>query len=386
MTHKKLHSVLATTFLLLIIHIAKADQNTTSTETLVKKAIADFMYKNHVPGVAVELYVNGKPYFYNFGYANRDEKKPVTQKTIFEIGSITKLFTSLLLAEQVNAGNLQLNAPITRYLPELPARFSQVTLQDLATHTAGLPVNAPEKITDQSALITFLADGSLSATPGTQWNYSNLGMGLLGYALEHATQQSTDQLYIQNILVPLHMQAIGLAVPKKLQAQYAQGYDKDGNNAPCCQLKLLPAAWGMEASAHDMLLFLHAAIDLPGTPKNIAQAMRITQTPYVLLPNMQQGLGWQIHSLNYHTLEDLQFAPLTMDTGPLPATTLPRNKRLFTRNALLDKTGATFGFRSYIAVIPAKQSGIVILANHYVSNGAIVNLGRYILLQTARII
>lgn len=145
--------------------------------------------------------------------------------------------------------------------------------------------------------------------------------------------------------------------------------------------QLFPAAGSMRASGDDMLKFLSAALTLPGTPSEIKNAMRITQTPYYVTANYQQGLAWMIYPLATHRKTLLLNPPLDMDMGPLPAKQLDHKQQHFNKHALIDKTGASDGFRSYIAIIPERKSGIVILANRFVMNGEVIKVGREILLK-----
>ena len=104
--------------------------------------------------------------------------------------------------------------------------------------------------------------------------------------------------------------------------------------------------------------------------------MHNTQTPRVNNGSMQQGLAWQVHSLQD---ENIKHEPETLNLGPLPVHWLPKEQQIYKANVLLDKTGSTGGFRSYIAVIPEKKLGVVILLNKNISNGAVVTAGRSII-------
>lgn len=142
---------------------------------------------------------------------------------------------------------------------------------------------------------------------------------------------------------------------------------------------LFASAGAMKASIQDMSYFLGAAVGLPGTPNNIQKAIRFCQTPRVQVGETQQALAWQVNTLD--NKNQLLHAPDNMNLNSMPVKWLPKSQQQFKPNTLIDKTGATYGFRAYIAVIPGQQSGVVILANRYVSNGAIVNTGRKILLN-----
>lgn len=284
-----------------VLSVQAEQKSIDKNQAIVTKTVTAWMEKNQVPGVAVEVYGNGVPHSYYYGYSNRETKLPINQNTIFEVGSFTKLFTSLLIAEELNSGKIKLSDPIPKFavdlaLPNNP--LNNVTLQNLATHTSGLPFALPKNITQRSELRNFFSNWNPASPIGTQWGYSNINIGLLGYALENVTHRNINQLYRERILQPLGMEPIGIIVAKKYQLNYAQGYNKDGQPIPHTKVSLFPAAGAMKISAQDMLYFLKAAIRLPGTPEEISNAMRLTQTAFVSTANMEQGLGWVIYPFN----------------------------------------------------------------------------------------
>lgn len=374
--------ILLTWLLSLSVCAAAEIASTTTTPNdadVVKQVITKFMQDNQIQGVAVELYVDGQPQHYYFGYAKADKKIPVTKNTIFELGSISKVMTSILLAQEIDAAKVQIDASVHDYLPNLSDEFDDVTLKNLATHTGGLELVLPETIKTPQELNNFLAQYKFEHLPNEKWIYSNISMGLLGMAVESATHQPLNTLYKQRILLPLHMQPIGISVPKTLQANLAQGYDSDGKAVAPMAMSLLPAGGQVKASASDMQHFLSAAIGLPGTPERILYPMRLTQSVYVELPNtLMQGLGWVIHPLEKNYINSLLTATNAMDLGPIDVVDMYK-KPIYSGNMLIDKTGMTDGFRSYIAVIPNKKTGIVILANKRVYSPAIVQAARQIL-------
>ena len=346
---------------------------------IVKQAAEKFMNENNVPGVVIELYVNGQPESYYFGYANPNLKIAMNKNTIFELGSISKVMTSILLAQEVDAARVQLDQPVKKYLPTLSEDFSEISLMNLATHTSGLPFNKPENIKSAKELNQLLATFYPDDVTNEHWVYSNLGIGVLGFALEKVTHKNINQLYSQRLLQPLRMQPIGMTVPKTLQAKYAAGYDQNGNAVPPMPPSLLPAAGAVKASAQDMQRFLSAAIGLPGTPEHILYPMRMTQSVYVELPTKMQGLGWEVHPLEANDVSDL-LSGVDVSLDPVTVTEVYSKPR-YSGDMLIDKTGMTVGFRTYIAVIPNKKTGIVILANKSIPGGAIVHTGREILFK-----
>jgi beta-lactamase class C len=350
---------------------------------IVNAAIQKFIDENHLPGVIVELYVDGKPESYYFGYANPNLQTPMNPNTIFEVGSLSKVMTSIVLAQEIDAAKMQLDAPVKKYLPALSDDFAEITLKNLATHTSGLPFSLSDemknKIKTRKELNQYLATFYPDDVVDDQWAYSNFGIGVLGFALENVTHKPLDELVRQQLLIPLGMQPIACTVPPALQKNYAAGFDKDGNAVPPMPLGLFAAAGHYKASATDMQHFLSAAIGLPGTPERILYPMRMTQAVYVELPTKMQGLGWDIHPLDPEYIH-----PLLSDDEKLldPKEIVEIYKKpIYSGDMLIDKTGGTDGFRTYIAVIPNKQSGIVILTNKFVPGGAIARTGRDILFK-----
>jgi beta-lactamase class C len=370
--------------LICIFPLITAQATTNASNQMIAQTVMAWMKTNDIPGVAVEVYNNGVPHSYYFGYADRQTKKLITGATIFEIGSLTQLFTSLLLAEEVDTNKVKLSDPMVNYLIDLNVKpnkqLNKITLQNLATHTAGLPFNLPKTVRTQSDLDFYFPTWKPQFPIGSQWAYSNVGVGLLGSALEVITHESFNQLYRGKILQPLGMQPIGIVVPKQLLSNYVQGYDDNGAAVLRKNIDdLFPSSDDMKVSAVDMLQFLKAAIGLPGVPVTIARAMQITQTSYVSTPNMQQGLGWNIYSAVEKHKAELLNPPATMDMRPMPAQQLTKDQQKFDGAALMDATGATAGFRVYIALIPNAKSGVVILVNRNIPDYEIIRLGREIL-------
>lgn len=348
----------------------------------VNRTVTNFMQQYHVPGVAVLMYVHGKPRTYFFGYASVEKRIPVTANTIFEVGSLSKLMTALLFAERMDYAKMLMTDPVNQYLPTLPPYFSDISLGDLATHTSGLPLNVPNNVTTNLALDSYLASYKSQYEPGQEWVYSNLGIGLLGQAVASETGKSIDKLLENGIAKPLNAPTLMISVPKRYQPFYAQGYDANGNIAQKVSMPLYPGAGACKGSASDMQKFLSASIGLPGTPTDIFYPMRMMQVAYVKLPNRSQGLVWQIYPLDTKGAEAAllnQPEPTVLQAFPVTEIVA---QPLYNGNALFDKTGSTSGFRSYIAVLPNQQSGIVILVNKHMGGNqesAIVSLGRQLL-------
>lgn len=344
-------------------------------EAMVNRTVTSFMKQNHIPGAAVVLYVNGQPHFYEFGYANKATQTKVTRNTIFEVGSITKVMTSLLLTQEVDYARMQLTDSVKNYIPELPDTFKNVSLQSLATHTSGLPLFPPSYVKSGDTLNHFLASWHPTTAPDREWQYSSTGIGLLSIALENATQMDINALYIRHILNPLHMLPIGVFVPKKFQPYVAQGYDKNGRPTPQIDMGVFPGAGGVKMSINDMQKFLSAAIGMPNTPVRVLYPMLMTELGYVKLGNVDQGLGWNIRPLN---------APGNFSVASKAVKEVIA-RPFYNGKTLIDKTGSTSGFNAYMAVVPYRKAGIAIFVNKSISTDAIENTARSILMSANKI-
>jgi beta-lactamase class C len=288
--------------------------------------------------------------------------------------------TSVLLAQEVDAAKMQLNMPVRKYVPSLSEDFAEITLQNLATHTGGLPSvwEFKDKLNSPKEMIQFLSTYYPDDVVDEHWNYSNMGIGVLGFALENVTHKNINDLMRQQLLIPLGMQPIASVVSPALRAHYAAGYDAEGNSVPPMPLGSFVAAGHYKASAGDMQRFLSAAIGLPGTPERILYPMRMTQAVYVELPNKMQGLGWEVHPLDKQYISALLKTEDKLESRDVLEV---YKKPIYSGEMLIDKTGGTDGFRSYIAVIPDKKTGIVILVNKFIPGGGIARAGREILFK-----
>ena len=172
----------------------------------------------------------------------------VNGETVFEIGSVTKTFTTLLLQDMVERGEVKLDDPVAKYLPEsvkVPSRNGkQITLLDLATHTAGLPRD-PSNLTPGHGLpenafadytveklYAFLSSFALDREPGSKFEYSNVGMALLGHILALKTGTNYEALVVERICRPLKMNSTGITLTPELRGRLARGHDQLGKPAP----------------------------------------------------------------------------------------------------------------------------------------------------------
>src|SRR5438105_2688614 len=173
----------------------------------------------------------------SYGRLAKDDSRPLDGDTIFEIGSITKVFTSLLLADAVQRHEAALTDPVSKYLPPpatMPERGRAITLQDLATHTSGLPRlpgnmkprDAANPYADYSVeqLYQFLSSYQLTRDVGAQYEYSNLGGGLLGHVLALRARMDYPSLVRARVTAPLGMANTAIALSPEMKARLATGH------------------------------------------------------------------------------------------------------------------------------------------------------------------
>jgi CubicO group peptidase (beta-lactamase class C family) len=299
-------------------------------------------------GIVVGVLENGTRRFVTYGSAGPG-RPPLDEHTVFEIGSISKTFTALLLAESVVRGEVRLDQPVAELLPAgtvVPSRDTrQITLEDLATHRSGLP-RLPDNMTpaapadpyadyDARRLYAFLASHQLRRAPGESTEYSNLGGGLLGHALTLRTKApSWGALVEQRITGPLGMRETFVDVPPALRARVSAGHDAEMDTVPAWHLDALAGAGALRSTASDMLTYLAAMLDTTTGP--LARSAALVQKPRGdFAAGMRIGLGW------------LQAA-----AGPRP---------IWWHN------GGTGGFRTIAAFDPARHIGVVVLSNSSVS-------------------
>ena len=283
--------------------------------------------------------------FISEGSFDQVDDRPVGHDTLFEMGSITKVFTATLLTQAVERGEVKLSDPVAKYLPasvHVPERGGkQITLQDLAQHVSGLPrmptnfapkdpENPYADYTDDQ-LFAFLNSYSLPRDIGSKWEYSNLGAGLLGEALARREGMSYEALLKTRILDPLGMTSSGITLTPDEKARFAIGHDAYLRRAPYWDLAALAGAGALRSDADDMLTFLAANIGLTKTPLKSAMDATLAVKRIPNLPDNEQALGWDVRKSPY--------------------------------GDIVWHNGGTGGFRTIIAFNPKEKVGVVVLTN-----------------------
>ena len=211
------------------------------------------------------------------GKLDNGDSPEVNGDTLFEIGSITKLFTRLLLHDMVARGQMNLDDPVQKYLPasvRMPTRNGrQITLWDLTTHTSGLPREMGDPWTVEH-LYAFLGRHQLRRDPGDKFEYSNVGMALLGHVIARRAGQDYETLVRERICRPLKMDSTAITLTPALQARRAAGHDTSCRPAGYIGLQAIPGSGAIFSTVNDMLKFASARLGL--TPSPLTPLMRKT--------------------------------------------------------------------------------------------------------------
>ncbi|RON17449.1 class C beta-lactamase [Pseudomonas frederiksbergensis] len=373
---RKLASYSAFALLLGVSHSFADDR----VEAIVKAAIEPVMQQQQIPGVAVAITVNGQPHYFNYGVASKENGKAVTEDTLFEIGSVSKTFTATLAAYAQATGKLALSGNASQVLPTLRgSAFDSISVLQLGTYTAGgLPLQFPGEADHQDKMLGYFKQWKPTYAAGTHRQYSNPSIGLFGYLAAQSMGAPFDELMEKTLLPKLGLKHSYLKVPQDQMALYAQGYNKDDKPVRVGPGALDSEAYGVKTSASDLLRYVETNMNPTSLEKPLQQAIATTHTGYYTVGEMTQGLGWELY--NYPaTLDTLlagnssQMALEAHKVQPLNPPQPPHD------TVLINKTGSTGGFGAYVAFIPAKDIGIVILANKNYPNAERVKIAHKIL-------
>jgi beta-lactamase class C len=297
-------------------------------------------------GVAVAIRMNGQTRFFNYGFANDARNERVTADSIFNLGSVGKLFATTTLAEAVKRGELSLDDSVAKYVTELQrgGDIRRVTLGQLASHTSGLP-RVPQQYEHWHRgnytwpdFVRFLNSWKAGPNhePGKQYLYSNAAMVLLRIALQRRFKTRFAQLMHQRITGPLGMRSTALPLPRDLLGRAVQGYSPQGQPSGKPGMEggtfQWPGSGQIYSSARDMAAFLAANMGELADHGPIESAMAFAQQPvFTVSPHLKIGLAWQIVS-----------------SGNL---------------TIFDKNGGLNNTSTYIGFAPQRKLGVVILVN-----------------------
>ena len=350
---------------------------------IVDGAVRPVMAQHGVPGMAVAVTVDGEALFFNYGLASKEPAVPVTEHTLFELGSISKAFTATLATYAQAQGKLSLDDHPGRYIAQLKgSALDRATLLELGTYTAAnLPLQVPDAVQDDAQVLAWLGAWQPDAAPGTQRRYSNPSIGLFGRIAATALGLDFGEALERQLFPALGLAHSHVRVPDSAMANYAWGYDKDGKPVRVWPDVFTPESYGVKSSAADMIRFIQANIDPRRLAAPLRQAVEGTQVGYYQAGPMVQGLGWEQYRaplglarlLEGNSPAMIEQATPVARLAPMPAPP----------GTLFNKTGATRGFGAYAAFIPDRRIGIVILANKNYPIPARVTAAHAILEQLA---
>jgi CubicO group peptidase (beta-lactamase class C family) len=241
-----------------------------------------------------------------YGRADSADNRPLDADTVFEIGSISKVFTALLLADMIVRGEVAASDPVAKFLPanvKVPdCEGAPITLLDLATYTSGLP-RMPSNFTPRDPtnpyadysveqLYDFVSNYKLPFRPGTHYEYTNLGFGLLGHALALRAGMSYEDLVVARICAPLRMESTRITLSSSMQARLARGHNAALEPVANWDIPTLAGAGALRSTANDLFKFMEMSVGNRPSPLTPAVAMTLRTRRPTTGPNMEVALGW----------------------------------------------------------------------------------------------
>lgn len=338
-------------------------------ESVVIAAIEPLVEKYQIPGMALALTINGEPFFFNVGDTALEGGVPVTERTLFEIGSVSKTFTATLAAYAAVKGSLDLGEPVSTYLPPLRgSAMDSVSVLNLATHTAGhFPLQVPAEVRSDQQLLDYFRTWQPQYTPGSKRTYSNPGSGLLGLVAARSLNQPFARAMEEHIFRGLGLSETYIEVPQEKMAGYAEGHNSSHQPVRLDMGLLGREAYGVRSSAADLTRYLAAQMQMVKVGADLGRALQQTRHGYFETDYYVQDMVWEQYTLPVDRGQLLAGNSRAMIAGDHPVRGIvpalqPQN------NVLINKTGSTGGFSTYVAFIPEKRFGFVLLANKYFPN------------------
>ena len=312
-------------------------------------------------GIVVGVVGPGGRRIVAYGPPAKGDSRSVDGNTVFEIGSMTKVFTALLLADAVQRGEVSLSDPVAKFLPagvKVPERGRAITLQDLATHTSGLPrlptnfepkdMSNPYADYSVEQMYAFLSGYVLPRDAGATYEYSNFGAGVLGHLLSRRAGMDYDALVRARITGPLGMKDTGIALSADMRARLAPGHSPALEPVANWDLPTLAGAGALRSTANDMLTFLAAAMGQITSPLDRAFAATLAVRRPTPTPGMEIALGWHVQK---------------------------------TQGAeIIWHNGGTGGYRTWMGYDPQSRTGVVVLSNAGTALGP-DDIGRHLLVR-----
>ncbi|XZW66662.1 ADC family extended-spectrum class C beta-lactamase [Acinetobacter baumannii] len=333
---------------------------------LVDQNFKPLLEKYDVPGMAVGVIQNNKKYEMYYGLQSVQDKKAVNSSTIFELGSVSKLFTATAGGYAKNKGKISFDDKPGKYWKELKnTPIDQVNLLQLATYTSGnLALQFPDEVQTDQQVLTFFKDWQPKNPIGEYRQYSNPSIGLFGKVVALSMNKPFDQVLEKTIFPALGLKHSYVNVPKTQMQNYAFGYNQENQPIRVNPGPLDAPAYGVKSTLPDMLSFIHANLNPQKYPADIQRAINETHQGRYQVNTMYQALGWEEFSYpaTLQTLLDSNSEQIVMKPNKVTAISKEPSVKMY------HKTGSTNGFGTYVVFIPKENIGLVMLTNKRIPN------------------
>ncbi|EMK2493047.1 ADC family extended-spectrum class C beta-lactamase [Acinetobacter baumannii] len=328
---------------------------------LVDQNFKPLLEKYDVPGMAVGVIQNNKKYEMYYGLQSVQDKKAVNSSTIFELGSVSKLFTATAGGYAKNKGKISFDDTPGKYWKELKnTPIDQVNLLQLATYTSGnLALQFPDEVKTDQQVLTFFKDWKPKNSIGEYLQYSNPSIGLFGKVVALSMNKPFDQVLEKTIFPALGLKHSYVNVPKTQMQNYAFGYNQENQPIRVNPGPLDAPAYSVKSTLPDMLSFIHANLNPQKYPADIQRAINETHQGRYQVNTMYQALGWEEFSYpaTLQTLLDSNSEQIVMKPNKVTAISKEPSVKMY------HKTGSTTGFGTYVVFIPKENIGLVMLTN-----------------------
>ncbi|HHF3065853.1 TPA: class C beta-lactamase [Vibrio diabolicus] len=346
------------------VTFAKTESTVSSQlKSVVDECAKGLMNEYDIPGLAVAVTIDGKRYFYNYGFADESKGSLVTNDTIFELGSISKTFAATLTGYAQEKGKLNMDDKVKDYIPELKnSVLGNTKLVHVATYTAGgLPLQFPSEVTNDAEMMQYYKTWKPEHEAGTKRKYSNPSIGLFGYIGALSMKSDYTEMMETVILPELGMTNTFVDVPKDKLNNYAFGYSSEGKPVRVNPGILDAQAYGIKSTSLDMLQYIEANMGQAQLNTDIENALERTHTKYFDTDTFTQAVGWEGYDYPVSLSQLLKgnSSDVILNAKPVQVS----ESGTLGRDVWYNKTGSTGGFGAYVAYVPSEKIGIVILAN-----------------------
>ncbi|EOQ64883.1 hypothetical protein F935_00535 [Acinetobacter calcoaceticus ANC 3811] len=333
---------------------------------LVDQNFKPLLEKYDVPGMAVGVIQNNKNYEMYYGLQSVQDKKAVNSSTIFELGSVSKLFTATAGGYAKTKGTISFKDTPGKYWKELKnTPIDQINLLQLATYTSGnLGLQFPDEVQTDQQVLTFFKDWKPKNSIGEYRQYSNPSIGLFGKVVALSMNKPFDQVLEKTIFPDLGLKHSYVNVPKTQMQNYAFGYNQENQPIRVNPGPLDAPAYGVKSTLPDMLSFVKANLNPQKYPADIQHAINETHKGFYQVGTMYQALGWEEFSYPapLQTLLDSNSEQIVMKPNKVTALSKEPSVKIY------HKTGSTNGFGTYVVFIPKENIGLVMLTNKRIPN------------------